>query len=32
MTHSVTVGVLYSEEDRTWNESIDGTGLSIPCT
>lgn len=32
LTHSVTVGVLYSEEDRTWNESIDGTGLSIPCT
>lgn len=32
LTHSVTVGVLYSEETRTWNESIDGTGLSIPCT
>ena len=32
LTHSVTVGVLYSEEARTWSESIDGTGLSIPCT
>lgn len=32
LTHSVTVGVLYSEETRTWSESIDGTGLSIPCT
>lgn len=32
LTHSVTVGILYSEEARTWNESIDGTGLSIPCT
>lgn len=32
LTHSVTAGVLYSEETRTWNESIDGTGLSIPCT
>lgn len=32
LTHSVTVGVLYSEENRTWNESIEGTGLSIPCT
>lgn len=32
LTHYVTVGVLYSEETRTWNESIDGTGLSIPCT
>lgn len=32
LTHSVTVGVLYSEETRTWSESIDGTGLSTPCT
>lgn len=32
LTHSVTVGVLYSEEAKTWSESIDGTGLSIPCT
>lgn len=32
LTHSVTVSVLYSEETRTWSESIDGTGLSIPCT
>ena len=32
LTHSVTAGILYSEENRTWNESIEGTGLSIPCT
>ena len=32
LMHSVTAGILYSEENRTWNESIEGTGLSIPCT
>ena len=32
LTHSVTAGILYSEENRTWNESIEDTGLSIPCT
>lgn len=32
LTHSVIAGILYSEENRTWNESIEGTGLSIPCT
>lgn len=31
LTHSVTVGVLYSDQDRIWSEIIEGTGLSIPC-
>lgn len=31
LTHSVTVGVLYSDQDRIWSEIIEGTELSIPC-
>ena len=31
LTHSVTAGVLYSDQDRIWSEIIEGTGLSIPC-
>lgn len=31
LTHSVTAGVLYSDQDRMWSEIIEGTGLSIPC-
>lgn len=31
LTHSVTVGVLYSDQDRIWSEIIESTELSIPC-
>lgn len=31
LTHSVTVGVLYSDQDRIWYENVGDTYLTIPC-